>query len=330
MPRPSAAKFGILTRSSLDAWRFREHVGLMKVLVAYDFSDASLEALEQGRVEARAIGGTLAFCHVMPVMYDAEPFLSQFRQDATLDLSATEAKVRRAIEDKAHSVLGSQAAEVFVDTGIPYAEIVRRAEAWGADLVVVGSHGRSGIARVLLGSVAERVVRHAQTSVLVARPVKKAGVVLAATDLSEASLPVIGAAARAAERRNGRLVVVTAVDWAFAAWGSLAGAPFGATTVVPPIEVQEEVRSAMRATIEKEIERVGAKGEALVIDGTPVSAIADKAEELSAELVVVGTHGRTGLSRLTLGSVAERVVRAAECSVLVVRAKDAATTGAQV
>jgi nucleotide-binding universal stress UspA family protein len=85
----------------------------------------------------------------------------------------------------------------------------------------------------------------------------------------------------------------------------------------------------MRATIEKEIERVGAKGEASVIDGTPVSAITDQAEEIAAELIVVGTHGRTGFSRLTLGSVAERVVRAASCSVLVVRGNDTSAIGAQ-
>jgi nucleotide-binding universal stress UspA family protein len=156
--------------------------------------------------------------------------------------------------------------------------------------------------------------------VLVARPIKTSGVVLAATDLSEASLPVVGAAARAAERRNARLVVVTAVDWSYAAWGSVAGAPFGATPVVPPPETQLEVRSAMRETMKRELERVGATGETLVIDGSPASAIAEQAETLGAELIVVGTHGRTGFSRLALGSVAERVVRAAAWSVLVVRA----------
>lgn len=291
----------------------------MKVLVAYDLSDASAEALEQARSETKALGATLGLCHVLPVVYDIEPFYSQFRQDATLDLGATEAEIRRAVEDKVQGVVGTDPTEVFIERGAPYAEIVRRAETWGADLVVVGTHGRSGIARVLLGSIAERVVRHAHVSVLVARPIKKAGVVVAATDLSEASLPVVEAAARAAERRNARLVVVTAVDFATAAATSIAGAPFGATPVVPPPEIQDQVRAAMRETITKELERVRATGEARVIDGSPAAAITEHAESLGAELVVVGTHGRTGLSRLALGSVAERVVRAASASVLVVR-----------
>jgi nucleotide-binding universal stress UspA family protein len=297
----------------------------MKVLVAYDFSDASNEALEQAKSEAKAIGGTLGICHVTPIVYEPVPFFSQFRQDAALDMAAMEVETRSAVEDKVHASLGQQPAEIFVEGGVPYAEIIRRAEAWSADLVVVGSHGRGGIARALLGSVAERVVRHAHVSVLVARPVKKTGLVLAATDLSEASLPVVEAAARAAERRNARLVVMTAVDWSQAAWSAVAGAPFGATPVLPPADVQAQVRAAMSEAMKRELERARANGDVEVVEGFPDSAIPAQAEELGAELVVVGTHGRTGLARLALGSVAEHVVRSAGCSVLVVRSGAAQT-----
>ena len=161
----------------------------MKVLVAYDFSDTSAEALEQASREAKTLGATLGLCHVMPLMYEAEPFFSQYHQKALLDMTAAEAETRQAIEERVKSLVAGQPVEVFVERGVPYAEIIRRAEAWGADLVVVGSHGRSGIARVLLGSVAERVVRHAHVSVLVARKTPTTGVVVAATDLSELSTP---------------------------------------------------------------------------------------------------------------------------------------------
>jgi nucleotide-binding universal stress UspA family protein len=298
----------------------------MKVLVAYDLGDASREALEQSKTEAKALGAALGICHVMPMMYEVEPFFSPFRQEASFDGAKVEAEMRTTIESKVRESLGDQPAEVFVERGVPYAEIIRRAEAWGADLVVVGSHGRTGIARALLGSVAERVVRHAHGSVLVARAIRTPGVVLAATDLSEASLPVVEAAARAAERRNARLVVLTAVDWSYAAWGSVAGAPFGATPVVPPPEVQAQMRSAMIETMQRELERVRATGSAEVLDGSPASAVAEYAEKHGAELIVVGTHGRTGLSRLALGSVAEHVVRSAGCSVLVVRQGAVPTT----
>ena len=76
----------------------------------------------------------------------------------------------------------------------------------------------------------------------------------------------------------------------------------------------------MRETMKREMERVRATGDAEVVDGSPASAVLEHAEKLGAELIVVGTHGRTGLSRLALGSVAEHVVRSAGCPVLVVRA----------
>lgn len=318
------------SRESLDELVDRTHlrrkVTHMKVLVAYDLGDASREALEQSRTEAKALGATLGICHVMPVMYEVEPFFSPFRQEASFDGAKVEADMRTTIENKVRESLGDQPAEVFVERGVPYAEIIRRAETWGADLVVVGSHDRKGIARALLGSVAERVVRHAHGSVLVARAIRTPGVVLAATDLSEASLPVVEAAARAAERRNARLVVLSAVDWSYAAWGSVAGAPFGATPVVPPPEVQAQIRAAMLETMQRELERVRATGSAEVLDGSPASAVAEYAEKHGAELIVVGTHGRTGFSRLALGSVAEHVVRSAGCSVLVVRQGSVPTT----
>ena len=65
--------------------------------------------------------------------------------------------------------------------------------------------------------------------------------------------------------------------------------------------------------------RVGAEGEALVVDGGAVSGIVRTVDEQQADLLIVGTHGRTGLPRILLGSVAEQLVRLASCSVLVVR-----------
>ena len=182
----------------------------------------------------------------------------------------------------------------------------------------MGSHGRTGLARAVLGSVAERAARYAHCSVLVARPSPKAGVVLAATDLSELSLPAIAAGAAAAKRSGARLVVASALEWNDSAFTSLSGL-LGTLPVLPPADLQQQLREALRSALEGAMARVGAVGEARVLDGSAASAIVDCAEELAAGLVVVGTHGRTGLARLALGSVAERVIRSAGCSVLAVR-----------
>jgi nucleotide-binding universal stress UspA family protein len=154
--------------------------------------------------------------------------------------------------------------------------------------------------------------------VLVAREVEKTGVVVAASDLSEPSLPAIGEAAAEAKRRGARLLVVSVLDW-----GSAMPVPalgmFGALPAIPPPELQQQMRDSLRSAVEQALAREGGEGEVRVVDGSPADEIVRVAEDVGAELVVVGTHGRTGVARLALGSVAERVIRTAKASVLVVR-----------
>ncbi|HTQ04946.1 MAG TPA: universal stress protein [Polyangiaceae bacterium] len=290
----------------------------MNVLAAVDFGDSSLEALRQGRALAHAAGGRLAVCHVLPAVPDASFLFPERPAENTAELTADEEAARRALVDHARTKLGLELTEVFVERGPAYAEIVRRAETWGAGTIVVGSHGRRGIARAVLGSVAERVVRHAHCSVLVARPVRKPGVVLAATDLSDASLPAVVEGAAAAKRLGARLVVVSSVEWAEPISIS-TGNLIGVASPAPTVELKREVADALKSTLEQALVRLGVEGEVRPLEGSPAAQIVDAADELDAELVVVGTHGRTGLRRLALGSVAERVVRSVHTSVLAVR-----------
>lgn len=289
-----------------------------KVLVAFDFGDASLEALRQGRSFAHGMGAALGVVHVLPATPDLSALFPEGSLSLVADKQAGAQALRSAVEAYARTHLSLELSTVFVERGAPDAEIVRRAEGWDADYVVVGSHGRSGLSRMLLGSVAERVVRHAPCSVLVARPTSKHGVVLVATDLSPASLPAVEAGAAAAGRRGAKLVVMSVLEWPgveSAAWAGL----FGALPIIPSEETRDQLRDAARRIIEQAISSAGATGDVLLADGSAPAEIIRATEALGAELVVVGTHGRTGLERLALGSVAERVIRLATCSVLAVR-----------
>jgi nucleotide-binding universal stress UspA family protein len=298
-----------------------------KVLAALDFGEPSLEALRQARTLAHGIGGTLAVCHVLPAVHDLSLIYPQGGVVVEAEQIAEVEQTRSALVKHASTELGLELDEVFVERGKAYAEIVRRGEACGADFIVVGTHGRAGLARVVLGSVAERVARHAHCSVLVARPIHGNPVVVAATDLSDPSLPAITAGAAAAQRMGARLVVVSALDWtspaAVQGLGVVAAVP-----ALPPPALVQQARDVLRSTLEQAMERLGVAGEARVLEGSIASAIVACAEELGAELVVVGTHGRTGLARLALGSVAERVIRGAGCSVLAVRSHRARVPGA--
>ncbi len=225
----------------------------------------------------------------------------------------------REVEETLARVIPGAKPEIFIEWGTPYAEIIRRAEAWKADLVVVGSQGATGLPRLLLGSVAERVVRHAHCQVLVARPGKARGVVMAATDLSDPSLPAVSAGAAEAKRMHSRFVLAHAMDFSGIGLMAAASAPFGSAPVLPSADTVRETRSAFEGTLRDIVAKLAVEAESIVLEGSPAAIIAQHAADIGAELLVVGTHGRTGLSRVALGSVAERLVRLAPCSVLVVR-----------
>ena len=139
--------------------------------------------------------------------------------------------------------------------------------------------------------------------------------VVVATDLSDASLPAIEAAVVEASRRKAELIALSALDLAY---------PL-ASGVEPGIVIDEDTTKLLHESCHQAlgaaVERFGGKAKTEVVEGPPARAVIAAAERLGAELLVVGTRGRTGLARLALGSVAGRIVSRAHCSVLVVRAR---------
>jgi len=289
-----------------------------RVLLAVDLSEGFVDLVARARALANARGATLALVHVAPDPVDLQPLLSDRMQSGLPGWPEVESSVQSAAVKRLLAA-GLGEPELFVERGEPYAEIVRRAEAWGATLLVVGSHGRTGLSRMLLGSVAERVVRYAHCPVLVLRPSETSSVVVVATDLSDPSLPAIARGADEARVRGARLVVVHAVDSLLHGYLQVAGAPFGGTSAIPSAALQAETRAALTELLQSSVARFGATGEVRVLDGAARATVVNTLEELRAELLVIGTHGRTGLARLALGSVAEALVRLSPCSVLVVR-----------
>ena len=187
-----------------------------------------------------------------------------------------------------------------------------------ATLLVVGSHGRTGLKRFLIGSVAERVARHADRSVLVARGTAPDGGyhrVILGTDFEpqlEASvqrtLPYIA--------RHGRLELVHCWQLPAAAYGEAA-------IVVPYADVERAHREALEVGLERVRAILHDRPDLTLVSNLlpapPASGIVEAADAFGADLVAVGSHGRRGVRRLVLGSVAEVVLRHAGCSVLVAR-----------
>lgn len=189
----------------------------------------------------------------------------------------------------------------LVEIGSPAESILAAARREGADMIAMTTHGRSGLARWVFGSVAEKVIRASNVPVLVSRSFKggrrRSGElairsILVPIDESELSLQVIPAAAELAKLFDSRVVIVNILE-------------------LTPVRVAED---AARRFV-----GFGLDPEIRILEGDPAHTILDAARE--TDLIAMCTHGRSGLSRWTLGSVTEKVLRHAEEPVLVVRAK---------
>jgi nucleotide-binding universal stress UspA family protein len=280
------------------------------VLVGTDFSASSDEALRQGNDFANDLGTSLIVCHVVPELDTINVLFPQ--------LAAGNAERRQILNDKAMAAVEQQVAtslsepakvSAVVDSGTPHAGLLRRADAAGAGLIVLGP-----------GRTADRVVPHATMPTLIARRSHR-GIVIGATDFSDPSMPALEVAAAEAERRGSKLHLLHVVDLGIftLAGPAAAGLPF--LHGVPSLSVREldDLRVAAQNRLREALTQFGIEGEAIAELGSAAETIVGPADSAGAELVVVGTHGRTGLSRLTLGSTAEAVIRSAPCSVLVVR-----------
>jgi len=291
-----------------------------RILVATDSSRPAAEALRQAHDWSTRLGVELVVCHVVPTHHRANPLFPQRNATDAISTVDLERRVSELVQARVTEQTGrsAEAFRLVIDVGKPEAGILDAAAVWNADLIAIGSRGDTGLPRILLGSVSERVVRYAPCSVLVARPSSKRGTVLAATDLSDASFPAIKAGAEQARHRGAKLVVLHNVDlWPPPVSSVTAGLAAAGFPTDP--SVLEEQRSAARQRLEQILADLRIEAACRITHGPPDAEIIRAADELEPELLVVGTHGRTGLSRLALGSVAERVVETANCSVLVVR-----------
>lgn len=205
-------------------------------------------------------------------------------------------------------------------TGRAGPAIVAEAERWVADLLLVGSRGRGPLASAVLGSVASEIVDRSPCPVLVARASRVSSIVLADDGSADASVAaqVVGSGLFAA-----RVLVVSVAHVT-----ALLSSGVAPTMRTVAGEAQQEAIAVAReehaAIARRRVERLrgaGLEATAQVREGDPSEEILAAAEESGADLVAVGTRGRTGVGRLVLGSVAHKVLHRTKASVLVARSR---------
>lgn len=247
-------------------------------------------------------------------------------------------RIRREWEQIANADLDEAAATIAdsgaavqrdIEEGEPEERIIAAADSHGAEMIVMASHGRGAIGRAIFGSVADRVTRTATIPVLVLRtpedeapedpPVRRIVVPLDGSELAEEALPV---ALRVAKTLGVPIHVVRAVDPV-----ATMPVPRGAFGVSPIVtaevadQIWNESEAEAKDTVRDAIARLrndGAEVDGATLSGSPFFAISDAAAP--DDLLVLTSHGRGGVRRWLLGSVAEKLVREAPAPVLLVPA----------
>lgn len=199
-----------------------------------------------------------------------------------------------------------------------YELIVDEAEAKKVDMIVMGRKNKSSFQRLMMGSVTAKVIGHAPCNILVVPD--KANVeykkILVATDGSKYSENAAAQAVTIAKQCGGSLVVISVV-------ASESESPLDIVRLElrKDIIADKELKAAECSikNVQELSEKQGVNAEGLIMSGSPYEAIVSVAKERKVDLIVVGSHGKTGLDRLIMGSVAERVIMLSPCAVLVVK-----------
>lgn len=299
-----------------------------KILYPTDFSEASRHALEAALFCAELFDAELVAQYVLvfrnadlwaPEAHfpNAEELFEKLHELASSDLGALTRgqrdrplRVREVIDRAPEAVRG----------------ILDRAEAEPADLIVLGTHGRTGAAHLLLGSVAAEVLRRSPCPVLTvpasagSRSLGKLRRILAADDFSAPARRALQHAAVFARRVGAELDLVHVLGEV-----EMPLPPGGAPVAWGASFVEELLPHARQALADdRDRYAAGLAGRDLVLRGGGAGILVDHLKTAEVDLVVQGTQGRRGLDRLLLGSFAERMARLSPCPVLTIPAGEAA------
>lgn len=284
-----------------------------RILFATDFSPCSRIALSYARAIAARYGSTVYVMHVIPCESATTlPLDDRLHERPDDRLCAAERSMGQFLAgDPLHGI----AYDALLERGDICEVLAGLVQQLDVDLIVVGTHGREGIRRLVLGSVAERIFRRAPCPVLTVGPGVRGGgiaagelaTVLCATDFSSGSLHALYSAISLVQRANARLLLLHAVQHAT---GTLA-------------DTTKSMRQRLESLLPAETV-ASCRGDFIVRLQPPTDAILDTAADQNADLIVMGAHRwpKAGVAPHLPWSTGYRVICHAPCPVLTVRARD--------
>lgn len=277
------------------------------ILHATDFSDASLRALNQARKLAHYHGAQLHVLHVEILLEARYPAL------AVAAVSSQRERSEQQLRELLAKTGDDEVIQVTVKHPRAAVAIAEYAEDNNIDLIVVGSHGYSGIDRLLMGSEARRLIRHATVPVLVVKSHDTAKEhtevpfrhLLAPVDFSEASLAALRKADGLASRYASKLTVVHSLD--VVAPNHYA---YASTNTQLPLARQALDEFVADAGLTSDPDQI-------ISSASAAMSILETAESQGSDLIVIARSNMGGLQRFLVGSTTERVLNGAHCDVLV-------------
>jgi hypothetical protein len=267
---------------------------LEKLLLSTDGSEFSEDAVRESINLAKTCGSKLYTVSVIEVnpefMALAPQIVEKFEKETRVHLESI--KTRASKEGVDCEIIAHEGEE-------PFQYIVDEAAKKQVEMIIMGRHGRTGLKKLMMGSVTAKVIGHAPCKVLIVPKAAKVTYknIIIATDGSKYSEAASREAISIAKRTRSDLIVLSVAS-------KNANLPAAKKSV---------------DKIKENAEREGIKVKTLTPRGTPYEVIVKTAKEKDADVIVVGSHGRTGIERLLMGSVTERVIGHAECPVLVVK-----------
>jgi len=292
------------------------------VLCPVDFSETSVRAATYAKAFADWYGAGLTLLHVVPTLDAAIEPVVGMDEAAGILLAHSRDKVLAEMQRMA----GTHAAErtsLVVDSGLVHAAILRHAAALPADLLVMGTHGRSGFSRLFLGSVTERVLRTAPCPVLSVPPAPDGAAlpvvfknILCGVDFSTASLAALQWALELGRQSGGRVTVLHAIEFLHEREPS----PFLDLDLAKyHRQAIKQAGAWLHARLANEPQTWSAIEEVVAV-GRAAQLLLSRSADGGADLIVVGAQGAGGIELMLSGSTSQPVLRGATCPVLSVPA----------
>jgi nucleotide-binding universal stress UspA family protein len=290
-------------------------VNTERLLLATDSSEFSEGAIREAIRMAKRCGSKLTAISVI----ETNP---EFESTAPQVLEKMEKEVRGHLNSvQSRAKQEGVACEIAVHEGEDsYKYIVDEAVAQKSTMIIMGRRGKKGFRRLVMGSTTSWTIGHAPCSVLVVP--RNAQVdfksIVVATDGSPHSAVAASEAIGIAKRNSAKLTVIAVVPADIAMPTDI---DFAAIQREKLADQEMQVAEKNARAVKDAAQKAGVDAQAFVMSGKPADAIIEIAKDKAADLVVVGSHGRTGLDRLLMGSVAERVIVLSSCAVLAAKGK---------